>query len=115
MKNILTLLIGLIFIASSCKNLDIKVDVPICIKQKINEISKAKVQNPPAKVWEWKADGKTYYYFTSNCCDQFNYLYDDKCKQVCAPEGGFSGHGDGNCPDFNGEIEKILIWEDPRK
>lgn len=115
MKKTLTILIGLTFIGSSCKKLDIKADVPNCIEQKINKISKEEVQNPPASVWEWKTDGKTYYYFTSGCCDQYNYLYDDNCKQVCAPDGGFSGHGDGKCPDFNGTIEKTLIWEDNRK
>ena len=30
-------------------------------------------------------------------------------------DGGFSGFGDGNCPDFNSEIIKTLIWKDQRK
>jgi hypothetical protein len=115
MKKTLAILIGLALISSSCKKLAIKVDVPVCIKQKIRKISSEKAQNPPAKVWEWKVDGASYYYFTSSCCDQFNYLYDKKCKQICAPSGGFSGKGDGKCPDFKGTIEKTLIWEDTRK
>jgi hypothetical protein len=92
-----------------------KKDVPNCVKIKIRKIKREEVRNPPAIVWEWKVNGKTYYYITSDCCDQFNYLYDDNCKEVCAPDGGFSGEGDGNCPEFNGQVEKTLIWEDGRK
>lgn len=88
--------------------------VPKCIDKKIKKFRKEAVTNPPRQVWEWRVDGKTYYYITSPCCDQYNYLYDDHCKQVCAPEGGFTGAGDGNCPNFSGNIEKTLIWEDNR-
>lgn len=89
--------------------------MPNCVERKIKKIKKEKVQNPPAKVWEWKVNGETYYYITSDCCDQFNYLYDDKCNEICAPDGGFSGSGDGKCPQFNGPIEKTLVWEDDRE
>ena len=72
------------------------------------------VQNPAAKVWKWSVDGSEYFYITSGCCDQFNYLYNKKCNEVCAPDGGFAGIGDGNCPTFEGEISKSLVWEDNR-
>lgn len=109
---------GLLLLAvtgTSCEKIDVKKDVPNCIERKIRQIKRAEVGTPPVKVWEWKADGKIYYYITSECCDQFNYLYDDNCNLVCAPDGGFSGAGDGNCPSFNGPIEKTLVWEDERK
>jgi hypothetical protein len=89
-------------------------DVPNCVEKKNKKIKNEEVRNPPAKVWEWKVDGATYYYITSDCCDQFNYLYDDNCNEFCAPDSGFTGGGDGNCPQFNGEIEKTLVWEDDR-
>lgn len=98
-----------------CKKSDISKSVPDCIEQKINELNNTGVYNPPAQVWEWKVDGKTYYYFTSNCCDQYNILYDVDCNIVCAPDGGFTGNGDGNCPEFKGEIVKTLIWADTRR
>ncbi len=88
--------------------------MPKCIKQKIKAILKQPVSNPPRSVWEWKVEDETYYYITSGCCDQYNYLYDEKCNVVCAPDGGFTGIGDGNCPSFNGYVKKILIWEDDR-
>ncbi len=118
MKNITKILSGFILFTltiCSCEKMDLKMDVPECIEIKIKEIKKEEVRNPPGKVFEWKVDGKTYYYITSDCCDQFNYLYDENCNEVCAPDGGFSGEGDGSCPQFNGQIQKTLIWQDGRE
>ncbi len=99
----------------SCKKDDIEGKVPSCIRSKINKIQKAEVQNPPAHVSKWEVDGETYYYFTSDCCDQFNYLYDENCDAVCAPDGGLTGTGDGNCPQWQGTLESHIIWEDDRE
>lgn len=108
------ILLGMVLFLPSCDKLDLPVDVPSCIENKIREIQKEEVRNPPAQVWKWEVDGNTYFYITSDCCDQFNYLFDENCNVVCAPDGGFSGNGDGNCPDFIGKIEKILVWKDHR-
>ncbi len=105
---------GLILSLTSCERLDLEVEAPECIEKKIESIKQEEVRNPPAQVWKWEVDEQTYYYITSDCCDQYNYLYDDKCKEVCAPDGGITGTGDGKCPDFNGPIEKTLVWEDDR-
>lgn len=117
MKNSMKIIFGLFIISlacSSCKKDEEEIETKTCIEIKIDELKNEQVQNPPAKIWEWKADSKTYYYVTSGCCDQFNFLYDHNCNKVCAPDGGFSGNGDGNCPEFNSEIEKTLVWEDNR-
>lgn len=117
MNQITGITIGLILTAltlASCEKLDLAKDAPNCIERKIRKIMAEDVRNPPAEVWEWRVDGETYYYITSGCCDQFNYLYDDRCKEVCAPDGGFTGTGDGNCPTFNGPVESTLLWEDER-
>lgn len=118
MKNTIFILIG-IFIFSianlSCGKLDIKVDVPNCIENKIRINKKRLVQDPAVSVWQWKVDGKTYYHFLTDCCDRLNYLYDNKCKLVCSPDGGFSGKGNEDCPQFFGEIERTLIWEADRE
>ena len=42
--------------------------------------------------------GRVYYYAGSECCDQLNALYDAEGEYVCAPDGGFTGRGDGRCP-----------------
>ena len=99
---------------TSCKKLDLEVKVPNCVETKIKKIKKEKVYNPPAQVWKWEVDGNEYYMFTSDCCDQFDYLYDDNCDKVCAPSGGITGAGDGNCPEWTGAITKTLVWEDER-
>ena len=108
------ILLAIFVISMSCEDNDLNIDAPFCIEQKIEEIIDNEVANPPIQVWRWEADGQIYYYITSDCCDQFNYLYNENCEIVCAPDGGISGEGDGNCPEFATEIEKTLIWEDSR-
>jgi len=113
MKKII--LIAFIGIVISCKNTNVTVISPNCIETKIQKLKNEPVQNPPAKVWKWKVDGQTYYYITSNCCDQYNYLFTSNCEIVCAPDGGITGKGDGKCPVFTNKIIKTLVWEDKRK
>jgi len=112
--SILSLLALLTILFTSCNTLKLPSGTPECVEKKIKEIQAAPASNPPTEVWLWKADGSSYYYFTSPCCDQFNYLYDNNCTLVCAPDGGFTGKGDGKCPQFTGKVEKTLIWEDKR-
>ncbi len=98
----------------SCEDLDLVADVPRCVEREIRKIKREEVRNPPAKVWRLTFDNAIYYYITSDCCDQFNLLYDTNCDVVCAPDGGFTGRGDGNCPDLSEAIAETLIWEDNR-
>ena len=111
---ILLLLTTVLFTLTNCTKLDLEIEVPVCIEDKIEVLKNAPVQNPPAIVEQWNVDHTTYYYITSDCCDQFNYLYDENCNQVCAPDGGITGKGDGNCPTFNGAVISRLVWEDDR-
>lgn len=104
-----------ILLQAGCNKHTSEIDAPSCVQNKIRQIRSEPVRNPPAQVWKWEVDGQTYYYFTSPCCDQYNYLYDENCKVVCAPDGGFTGRGDGKCPVFKGEIRKTLVWKDDRK
>ena len=99
----------------SCDDSDIDIEAPDCIQDKIEAVLKSEKTNPPTEVWKWVDQNTTYYYFSSDCCDQFNYLYDENCNQVCAPDGGFTGNGDGNCPDFSENLIKTLIWKDNRE
>jgi len=103
-----------VFVLAGCKKQDLEYEVPACIEKEIKSIKREKVRNPPAQVWKWEVDGQTYYYITSDCCDQYNLLYDETCNIVCAPDGGFAGTGDGNCPEFDVPTDKTLIWEDDR-
>lgn len=109
------ILFGLIFLNISCEKSNLNIDAPNCIENEIKKIKIEEVRNPPAQVWKWEVDGLTYYYITSDCCDQYNYLYNNNCDIICAPDGGLTGSGDGNCPNFIGPIKKTLIWKDNRR
>lgn len=87
---------------------------PACLRTRIEQIKSEDVWNPPASLWKiTTTQNKIYYYIPSHCCDFYSELYDEKCKLVCAPDGGFTGKGSGDCPDY--EIKKKeLIWQDKR-
>lgn len=53
-------------------------------------------------------DGQPFYLVQSLCCDQFNPLYDAQGRYVCAPSGGFGGHGDGRCPAWARDLRLRL-------
>ncbi len=90
----------------------------ICLKvllKKIKALQNQPKQNPAASVYQYQYAGTTVYYFTADCCDQYNYLYDSKCAVVCAPDGGITGHGDGRYNDFYEKATgQKLIWHDLR-
>lgn len=105
----------LLFLCSACKSTDKKSSIPLCVKQQIETFKKEPLRNPPAEVWQWETNNKTYFYINSPCCDQFNYLYSDTCEVLCAPDGGFTGKGDLKCPDFGDNVKRTLLWQDHRK
>jgi hypothetical protein len=106
------ILLGIFVLTMSCSKSEI--NIPNCIDTKISTLKNAPVQNPPAEIWKWVDNETTYYYITSDCCDQYNYLYNENCEIVCAPDGGFTGNGDGDCPTLSNTIIKTLIWKDDR-
>ena len=92
-----------------------KKSIPSCVQQKIEAIQAETKWNPPAEVNEYRYEGKQVYLFTSNCCDQYNSLYDSDCNNICSPSGGLTGNGDGKCNDFLEKAKHIkLIWKDTR-
>ncbi|MEY4659951.1 MAG: hypothetical protein RJB36_1717 [Bacteroidota bacterium] len=114
MNYFILLITSILLLLSSCEKPVLSMDVPKCIEQKIQSIQNDPVQNPPTEVWLWEYNGVSYYYFTAACCDQFSSLYDADCQFVCAPDGGFTGGGDGNCIPGIQNATKTLIWKDPR-
>jgi len=86
-----------------------------CINSKIALIKLKKKWNPPAEVNEYLYKGKHVYLFSADCCDQYYELYDEDCKRICAPTGGITGHGDGQCSDFSATAQHVrLVWKDDR-
>jgi hypothetical protein len=69
----------------------------------------------PQSIWQYNYNNDTVFYFYMQCCDAFNCLYSKNGVYLCAPNGGFSGGGDGKCPDFLSKAtDKKLVWEDKR-
>ncbi len=61
-------------------------------------------------LWSW--NGEDYYLASPDCCDMFEALLDaETCEYVCAPSGGFTGQGDGQCPTFVDDAIHIeTVW-----
>ena len=85
--------------------------LPGCMKNKIDSFKIKEVHERPQRVIEYLYKGKKVYYVVMPCCDFFNEVYDESCKYLGAPDGGFSGQGDGKLPDFFKEAKgEKLIW-----
>ena len=88
---------------------------PPCIQHRIDSLKLLPVLNPPAQVDEYDYNGEKVYGFSLGCCDMFYEVYNANCEYVCAPAGGFTGKGDGRCPDFNQNAKSIrVVWKDER-
>ncbi|HEU0110437.1 MAG TPA: hypothetical protein VFQ73_06145 [Flavisolibacter sp.] len=114
MKSYLFTVVIFLSVAFQKQKLD-RDKLPACVVQKIQEIKQQPRWNPPAEVHEYFYRNKRVFYFTSDCCDQYNLLLDEQCAVICAPNGGTTGKGDGKCADFNTKAEYIkLVWKDER-
>ena len=90
--------------------------IPACIQKIIDDAGKDNPPNTPQKVDEYLYNGKKVFLVTAHCCDQYNTLYDENCKEICSPTGGFSGKGDGKCPDFSEKATHVRVaWENKQK
>ena len=89
--------------------------VPTCIKNKIDSFKLKAAHEKPQRVVEYMYKGKKVYYVVMPCCDFFNEVYNENCKFLGSPDGGFTGKGDGKLPDFFAEAKsEKLIWGTPK-
>jgi hypothetical protein len=110
---LVSLLLSLFIIG--CKHSTEPNENPQWVKNLIIEFQNEPVGNPPQSIWRYDYKDQTVYYVPPQCCDQFSTLYDANGNGICAPDGGFTGHGDGHCPDFFQERKnEKLIWKDSR-
>jgi hypothetical protein len=73
------------------------------------------VTNPPSSIIKYNYNGQIVYYVSSDCCDQYNKVFDLQGQYLCAPSGGITGNGDGKCNDFNENAIKVeVVWQDSR-
>lgn len=128
MKYLLPLLVVSFLSASECGSKKTKTaevtetkepakdSIPACVRKLIDAGNKDEPSTAPVQVDEYLYNGRKVFLFTALCCDQYNTLYDDSCKVLCAPSGGFTGKGDQRCPDFFEKAKLVkLVWENPSK
>ena len=90
-------------------------DAPRWLVDRIRELERAPVANPPASVVRYTYKGRTAYYLPPRCCDVPSDVYDADGRLLCHPEGGITGTGDGRCPDFlAARTDEHLVWRDRR-
>jgi hypothetical protein len=88
---------------------------PAWVDKLIKQFGSDPVGNPPQSIWSYDYNGQVVYFVPAQCCDQYSMLYDASGSVICAPDGGFTGKGDGKCPDFFTErSNEQLIWQDSR-
>jgi hypothetical protein len=88
---------------------------PAWVDALIKQFEGDPVGNPPQSIWSYDYNGHVVYFVPAQCCDQYSSLYDASGNVICAPDGGFTGKGDGKCPDFfDQRVNEQLIWKDPR-
>jgi len=89
---------------------------PDWLAAKIEGFQDSASANPPDLVASYTYQGRLVYYVSPRCCDQYSVLYDSTGAELCAPDGGITGRGDGRCPEFIAQRtnEKIL-WRRPSR
>ena len=121
MKLVLIFLAATTMMSETCKNKSTAKEgndptaIPACIQQRIDSLKKEARWNPPAEINEYRYNGKRVFLMSSPCCDFYNTLVDSACNYLCAPSGGFTGRGDGKCPDFDKQATFVKqVWKDER-
>ena len=88
---------------------------PAWLTQKIAVFQADRPANPPIKIYQYTYRGQSVYYETSRCCDIPGQVFSVEGQQLCQPDGGYTGKGDGKCTDFfETRTNETLIWEDTR-
>jgi hypothetical protein len=109
---VLVLVLSMLTVGCSLSNV---LDNPPWVWKLIVQYQLRPVGNPPQSIWQYEFQGKTVYYIPPQCCDMYGYLYDAEGTYICAPDGGFDGKGDGQCPNFFSErMGERLVWKDLR-
>ena len=94
-------------------------NLPPFLQQLIEEYETASEERFPLEIWRYEYEGESVFYIPLSrvlCCDLFSVLYNAKGEVICRPDGGFTGRGDGRCPDFDRRAsEGVLVWGPQRE
>jgi hypothetical protein len=112
---------GQIFMLLACVAISMKVggqELPSFVEDLI-ENYKAETDGlvSPVEIWQYEYDGEPVFYLPlarSHCCDIPSVLYSVRGELICRPDGGFTGDGDGRCPNFVARpAAGVLVWRGP--
>src|SRR5690606_36486128 len=114
------LIASLFYLTITCKPTEVvsnkNNDQPQWLTALIQELKQEAPANPPAKIYRYTYNNQEVYYLTGRCCDIPSKLFDKDGNQLCQPDGGITGRGDGRCPDFFEKRQnETIIWEDTRE
>jgi uncharacterized protein DUF6970 len=88
---------------------------PAWVETLITSLRAAPVANPPAAIVRYQYKGQRVYYVPSRCCDIPGRLFDERGEELCMPDVGITGWGDGRCRDFFTEQQdEHVVWKDER-
>lgn len=89
-------------------------ELPTCIQTLIQQKGQEKTGQSFIAIYRYKYQNRYVYFGYADCCDQFNVLFDKDCQLLCSPNGGFTGGGDGKCPNFFKEAtDRTEVWRKP--
>ena len=114
------LLLGLLFMAA-CQShgnptsTESTAPIPAWLQQRLAEYERMDAAARPVAVRSWVDQGRTFYYIVAGCCDRFNEVYDQNGRYVCAPDGGYTGRGDGKCVGLNQRQSMQSVWPQTRQ
>lgn len=66
----------------------------------------------PITIAQYRYRNQTVYYLSPMVADGFSQLFNINHKLICAPEGGITGKGDGQCPNFFQQANnKVILFK----
>lgn len=88
--------------------------LPEWLRGKIGQFEALPPDRAPLGIWQITHKGQPAFYLLSPCCDQYNPLFSAEGNEVCNPSGGFTGRGDGKCPNpMDQGTKATLVWSHP--
>lgn len=86
--------------------------LPSCIDALVQKAENGNDDYDAWQIIEYEYQNDKYYLVAAGCCDRFDPLFDSDCNEICSPSGGFSGGGDGKCPEWVASLtDGVIIWE----
>ncbi len=107
--------VGLLFVGACQSHGDPKLTTPAApmpawLQQRLAEYERMDEAARPVAVRSWVDQGQRFYYVVAGCCDRFNEVYDQNGQYACAPDGGFTGRGDGKCVGLTPRGPMQPVW-----